>query len=599
MTSAVLRDRARTVCTACHDRKVKCDLDERLPGICSNCRRFDHRCVKRINRRQRVRQDLAIQTERDTPTGPASNRSITVEQSSPQSGFIAQHSVLACDGSPDLPAPPSAPWLSPSVRHVVISATGATTLVAPALRSALTDLYFEHLFHHYPVVDPGELSVADPSILLQQAVCLVGNLMRHGAEHMHLSYGLYEKVKTLIFLNYEADPVITLKAVCLMSCWSAQRPDTICMDGPWYWTGVSIRLAVQMGLHRESTYASKPRSGCLRRIFWQLHNADKFQVACWGRPPLLRSVYVDANLPCLSDFDEPGVQARVFIYETRLCDIMGHIAELHLEKQDISIEVLTGIQGALEIWIRELPAELRLYSSSGTRQRFSHPVSDLHIQYFACIILLELLQGEVTAQHNTSLVSLISSSCMARLFEEILLREHTRFLLPLTGFVSMAAALPQIYYRPEDREGATARHEAIEILCSVMEHMRGKYGGADMVLSKIRTLQSAVEQARLPAHDVEASPSAIPHRDYGNLQHPFNLNLKGLFPFPESLSLHLGEARYRGHAYVPRDDLPAGSIAPMSHMWAQWIESDGFEFMDMANMSGMSDVVSAGASLEG
>ncbi|KAL3440879.1 fungal-specific transcription factor domain-containing protein [Aspergillus insuetus] len=591
-----MRDRARTVCTACHDRKVKCDLDERLPGICSNCRRFDHRCVKRISRRQRVRQDLAVQAERETPTASASNHTIAVEQSSPQSGFIAQHSVLACDGSPALPASPSAAWLSPSVSHLIISATGATTLVAPALRSALTDLYFEHLFHHYPVVDPDELSVADPSILLQQAVCLVGNLMRHGAEHMNLSYALYEKVKTLIFLNHEADPVITLKAVCLMSCWSAQRPDTIGMDGPWYWTGVAIRLAVQMGLHRECTYLNKPRSGCLRRVFWQLHNADKFQVACWGRPPLLRSVYVDANFPCLGDFNEPGIQARVFIYETRLCDIMGHIAELHLEKQDISLEVLSGIQGALESWILELPSELRLYSSSGTRQRFYRPVSDIHIQYFASIILLELLQGEMTAQHDTSLVSLIASSCISHLFEEILLREHARFLLPLTGFLCMAAAMPQIYYRPEDKEGATARREAIETLCSVMEHMRGKYGGADMVLSKIRALQSAVEQARLPAQDVEGnSNSAVTDRDYSNLQQPLSCDLKGLFPFPESFCLHLGEARYRGHA--PGEDLLAGTIAPMSQMWAQWIESDGFEFMDMANMSGMSDIVSAGTSL--
>jgi hypothetical protein len=161
----------------------------------------------------------------------------------------------------------------------------------------------------------------------------------------------------------------------------------------------------------------------------------------------------------------------------------------------------------------------------------------------------------------------------------------------------MAAAMPQIYYRPEDKEGATARHEGIETLCSVMEHMRGKYGGADMVLSKIRALQSAVEHARLPAEDVGGSASTIPDRDYSNLQQPFNLDLKGLFPFPESFCLHLGEARYRGHAHVPGEDLLAGTIAPMSQMWAQWIESDGFEFMDMANMSGMSDIVSAGTSL--
>jgi hypothetical protein len=34
---------------------------------------------------------------------------------------------------------------------------------------------------------------------------------------------------------------------------------------------VAVRLALQMGLHRESTYLNRPDAKCLRRIFWQLH----------------------------------------------------------------------------------------------------------------------------------------------------------------------------------------------------------------------------------------------------------------------------------------------------------------------------------------
>lgn len=186
-------------------------------------------------------------------------------------GFIAGHSVLAYDEPTQPTVPEGSIARYPNAREAVLAAAEALILPVPSLREALVDAFFEHVYHSYPVVEPNEVSAPDSSILLQQAVYLAASLMRHGPDNLKLSQSLYEKVKTLIYLNYEPDNISTLKALCLLSCWSVKPPDKMSLDGPWYWTGVASRAALQLGLHQESTYTNHPQASSLRRIFWHLH----------------------------------------------------------------------------------------------------------------------------------------------------------------------------------------------------------------------------------------------------------------------------------------------------------------------------------------
>lgn len=160
---------------------------------------------------------------------------------------------------------------SSHVRDAILLATETLVLPVPPLRKALIDVFFEQVYHDYPVVEPEDVSGPDSSTLLQQGVCLAGSLMRHGPDNLELSQSLYGKVKALIYFNYESDSLPTLKTLCLLSCWSVKPPDKMSLDGPWYWTGAASRVALQMGLHQKSTYTNNPYACCLRRIFWQLH----------------------------------------------------------------------------------------------------------------------------------------------------------------------------------------------------------------------------------------------------------------------------------------------------------------------------------------
>ncbi|KAE8133589.1 hypothetical protein BDV38DRAFT_286628 [Aspergillus pseudotamarii] len=447
-------------------------------------------------------------------------------------GFIAEHSVLAYD-EPTQPTVSEGSISSlPCVRDAILSATEALVLPVPPLRRALIDMFFDQVYHDYPVVERGDISASGSSILLQQGVFLAGSLMRHGSDSLRFSNTLYEKVKALIYLQYETNSIATLQTLCLLSCWSVKPPDKISLDGPWYWTGIASRLALQMGLHQESTYANNAHASCLRKIFWQLHNADKLQAACWGRPPSFNPAYIDVELPSLMDFGNQSLQAILFIHGTKLCMIIGEIAELQREKDHIDPQKASQLTQKLCEWVRELPAELHLYDAAGDRNQFRRAVSELFIRYFATVILLHRLHGGIDRHRHTSIPCLVASSCMIHLYEEILFRDEACYLLQMNGFLCMVASLPQINYKSRSPEKEAARQREIEVLCSVLKQMRMKYGGSEMVLRKIMKLQRQVDTSMgeqpLPETERIETPTSLTE---GN----FYSRLQELFPFPNTM----------------------------------------------------------------
>ena len=126
-------------------------------------------------------------------------------------------------------------------------------------------------FHYCPVLEQRDLTDSSTSIVLQKAISMVANLLRQDVRGLVIANELYERIKILICMNSERDLAQILKVLCLLTLWNC-RPSTplVSVDGPWHWTGVGLRLAVRMGLHRESTYLNRSDASCLRRMFWYL-----------------------------------------------------------------------------------------------------------------------------------------------------------------------------------------------------------------------------------------------------------------------------------------------------------------------------------------
>lgn len=197
--------------------------------------------------------------------------------------FIAEHSVLqhlhnkdpADDPTTITQPPPESRRMSPVNGHrlTVLKASEADVLPRPATRHALYDAFFRSLAHALPIIHRSELESPASSILLQQAVCLAGSLLRHPnvPDSFSRTNAFYEKVKLLLCLDAEPDMLSVIKALCVLTLWSPHSPETVNLNGAWHATGSALRLALQMGLHQNSTYEGQSDARSRRRIWWFLY----------------------------------------------------------------------------------------------------------------------------------------------------------------------------------------------------------------------------------------------------------------------------------------------------------------------------------------
>ncbi|KAH8647346.1 putative acetamidase regulatory protein [Xylariales sp. PMI_506] len=307
---------------------------------------------------------------------------------------------------------------------------------------------------------------------------------------------MYEKVKVLISLGSEKEPVQTLKVLCLLSFWGGKPSNPVGLDGPWHWTGVAGRLAMQMGLYRESTYQNRANASCLRRIFWQIHNSDSILVACWGRPALLRRSDFDVRLPTVGDFEISNPQAHAFVESTKLCTIFSHISEIRAERRPIQAEELASIEALLADWISQLPRELQLYDLKGDRAAYYRPASEVMIQYFVAIIISEFLRYRDKEQPwGVSIPTLIAASCAAVLYDEIDCRDEAVFLPSATGFFCLATALPLIHYIPQCPGKEAVRKRDLAVLHTILRKMQDRYGDARLSLGLMDGLEKSIEKS--------------------------------------------------------------------------------------------------------
>ncbi|KAL0935783.1 uncharacterized protein CTRU02_210374 [Colletotrichum truncatum] len=504
--------------SANHGRKVKCNLQESLDSGCKNCRRSSQTCIRKGRRpRDRLRKRRKPQglqsprvpepsfvaiaptlVKRADNDNVQNNAPYKLDELSPRpDAFISRSVVMSYDTNRENIGREELLHPRPTVREAVLKVTQADVLPRPALRLALVDAFFEHFYHFCPVIDAADLAGPEPSLLLQQTVCLAGSLMRHDGESVNLTISLYEKVKTLIFLNVESNKLALLKALCILPFYSVLRTDQVSLDGPWHWLGVAIRTMIQMGVHKDATTCTDPAAtiGCRRRIFWYLIQADNMSTVCWGRPSALPLSECNVQPINLNDFEMPNLQATVFVYMQRLESITRNLAQLHMRQAVAPAEDISVISEALAGWVQTLPKELQLYDPTGSRQPFYRPALELMIMYFSLVVLLQML-NPVTSQRRISIPSLATSSCMVRLYEEIECREHTAYLLPIHGMMCMIAAVPLIYYRPQNRELESQRVAEIAIICSILTRLRDRYGGSDLVLNKIQRLQRLVNNEK-------------------------------------------------------------------------------------------------------
>ena len=114
----------------------------------------------------------------------------------------------------------------------------------------------------------GDVPSVSESVLVQYSIALIGSSMEPPVRQHVEPIVYYERAKELFYANREKNPMHAISGIMLFYWWGASPPDVVSMDTVWWWTGVAIRQAQQMGMHREPAPGQEGEDTSLRRRIW-------------------------------------------------------------------------------------------------------------------------------------------------------------------------------------------------------------------------------------------------------------------------------------------------------------------------------------------
>ncbi|OQD79862.1 hypothetical protein PENANT_c042G06561 [Penicillium antarcticum] len=370
--------------------------------------------------------------------------------------------------------------------ELILDISQACRLPPPVITQALADFYFRELFPFARVIDRGKVG-ASSSVLIQQCLYFAGSTMRQPAGTSDWSsFAIHGRIKTLLFVRQDPCPFNTLAALSILSTWLPYLPTAVLLDSPWQWTGMAIRMGIQLHLHKVESYNRVGNSGLIRRTWWYLFVADTLQMACCGRPGMFPLKDTSVSLPDISDFENPDMAAQAFCQVTRLCLYLKEILDLGRDNEGTGGQTCQTMD-KLKHWREVLPTELELFGPDQDRQAYSRPVVELHIFYLVSIVLTCFLGR----RDNTPLLkylSIAASSCISRLYEEIIYREEVQYLLPIHSWTQLVAAIPHVFCDMDSLQSYRADDDRISE--QILGKMSEKHPSAGMVLSKIQSLSN-------------------------------------------------------------------------------------------------------------
>ena len=352
------------------------------------------------------------------------------------------------------------------VEMKVLKLHGAFDLPELALRQSLIEAYIERCYTWMPVVDLVALATTsqqgDSSLLLLQAVILVGALMRPDVCSKMFCDRQYVRVKALIHSGYERNPLNVLAALCLVQWYTPTAPRDISTDVPRFWNTYALGLAQQMGLHRPPTkQVSNP--GLRNRIWWTMVVRDNLTASAHGRPRIIQPVDCTCLPPSVQDFGSPqDIRAEIFINYVAITRILGDLCQFMTRHGEASPEDKENIATRLQAFLESLPEPLRLYSLSGLAQSYNLELAQLHVPILIAITILFRPRTvyQLTAMNAASVTAAFLSF---RVFQAIQFREQTRFLGSPFAWHLLVTAIPLL----SSTKVNALQHEANEALDAV------------------------------------------------------------------------------------------------------------------------------------
>ncbi|KAE8354347.1 fungal-specific transcription factor domain-containing protein [Aspergillus coremiiformis] len=383
--------------------------------------------------------------------------------------------------------------------------------IPTVLRDSFVETFFTYCYWWCPVIDPELLtapSAGAASPLLQYALALCGTRIKPPLLPSCDSPDVYyERAKGLIYNHRQDNPLLLLASISLFNWWSVGAPNRVNIDGAWWWTGIAIRMAQQMGLHREPSphqvFPPGETVGLRRRIWWTLFARDRILSISQGRPTMIDLDFCTVKMVTAGDFPDPtDPKVDIFISWINLCEISGRISK-ELSRGEETRMTKGILSHELRAWIKSVPKTISMppLGDRISRSPFDRDVHRLHLTYLANMTLLHLTPSSQSLP-KASKTGMIAASCMARLLEENLARGCIRFYSGEVGWEIAIGLLALLCAKQFENLRRSAEAD-IRVMCTALDQMAFLWPSSRMFATVFHSLltpdQPPPDRSQYPA----------------------------------------------------------------------------------------------------
>ncbi|KAM0558126.1 hypothetical protein ACHAPJ_005293 [Fusarium lateritium] len=296
--------------------------------------------------------------------------------------------------------------------------TEVSSFPAQEVRDALVEAYFDHIHPFLPIVSKPEFIARyrtpnnPPPLLLFQSVLMAG---AHACSHPLVANDrhavqnvLFRRASMLYHMRHESDRMHLLQAAALFT-WHIGDGDTVA-GGPWYWSGIAVRIGCGLGAHRRSSQLPAAEMAQYRRCWWSAFFCEVFSALETGRPCAVRAEDIDQQPIRQEDMtDTPGTDTVIDDSPGASPDFLNHLVDLAY----IGLDVIALNAPARDrlIDVTSIDARLGLWS---LRSGISSVAEDddswtCHLRMHYNLLLLHLHRN----LHETSSQSICSAAAQA------------------------------------------------------------------------------------------------------------------------------------------------------------------------------------------
>ncbi|RIA83396.1 fungal-specific transcription factor domain-containing protein [Glomus cerebriforme] len=405
---------------------------------------------------------------------------------------------------------PTSDWHIPPIKR--IGSSEVLELPPKELCDQLLEAYWKEVHPYMPFIDKQDLmekynnlEANYSSIILLYAIFSITARFVNDPSIRMYSEGFpgsvfYVKAKELLKDEFDKASISIVQALLMLSIQIHGQKDSV----TWVYIGLAIRLAQDMGLHRDSSkWNFDERQGEVRRrVWWACCLIDRFSSAGLGRPLAINEADCDVDFPIagkIPDDDNDTIEAWVEMIKGNLIlgRILNHVYGIKSKSSQGNVEsILASLDNELNEWRDNLPKKFQFdpaTMNSGdvktNRKMFTH------LLYYTEQILLHRphIRGPKSKAPPSSIPSLTICTMAANNITHILYRGMKDGSLKLSGtyiIYSFFTAASMHFINAlsgDDRFREVAKH-GLRMTLKCLEHMTDYWFATDKLSSLIRDL---------------------------------------------------------------------------------------------------------------